>query len=391
MFESICVGRPGGEIDSRMLGFIADCLLFYDRVFVVVNHKGFESLARVCGPDTLWGLLADGPLQVIYQENRLGIATEKLSGTDYHSFIGFHGKGYTAQDFVVKTVQDLVGKSGAGRRIGTRICDRIIKRHFDPKQAFDWVEQVSNNGDSDYLVRELLRELAPGYHLHNARFRVCREGDRYTIDSSVDFELADSAYRAISTDDSHLTPALILSHLYEGHANLTAAAETASEVGADPLESLLARAQIEACVRRTQTGEATIQLFQDVVLDTRSVGEAIASGQRNFDDLRRLIEEADKFRVWVRKQPADSDLLKEYAKACSTISWADKLPNKARRFFLFNAVGTALSLTLDPLTGAAVGLGLNAADTFLFDKLVSGWKPSQFVAGPLASFVTQDS
>jgi hypothetical protein len=118
------------------------------------------------------------------------------------------------------------------------------------------------------------------------------------------------------------------------------------------------------------------------------VGDAVASGQRNFDELRQLIEAADKFRTWIRNREPDSELLKEYAKACSSVSWAESLPNKTRRFFLFNAIGTGLSFTLDPLTGAAAGLGLNAIDTFLFEKFVSGWKPSQFIAGPLSSFVS---
>src|SRR6185437_1906149 len=103
------------QIDSRLLGFIGECLLFYDRVLVVVNHKGFESLARICGSDTLWGLLADGPLQIIFQENRLAILGEKLNGTDCHSFIASEVRQYTAQNFVVKTMQELVGRPGAGR------------------------------------------------------------------------------------------------------------------------------------------------------------------------------------------------------------------------------------------------------------------------------------
>ena len=391
MFESICVGRPGGEMDSLLLGFIAECLLFYDRVFVVMNHKGFESLARVCGPDTLWGLLADGPLQIVYQENRLGVASQRRDGRDYHTFVASEVPRCTAQAFIVKTMQELVGKSGTGRRMGTRICDRIVKRRFDANRAFDWIEEISNSGDIDHFVSKLLTALAPDYQVDETlRFRICRDGDWHLIDSSVNFGLADRAYQLTSAADSHLTPALILSHLYEGQANLVAAAEAASEVGTDPLGSLLATAQIELCLRRARKGAATIQSFQEVLLDARSVGSAIASGERTFEDLRRLIDEASKFRDWVRNQQPDLDLLKEYARACTSVSWAEKLPNKAQRFLLFNSVATVLSLALDPLTGAAVSLGLSAADTFLVEKLISGWKPSQFVARPLNSFVAKD-
>jgi hypothetical protein len=40
-----------------------------------------------------------------------------------------------------------------------------------------------------------------------------------------------------------------------------------------------------------------------------------------------------------------------------------------------------------PAAGAAVGVGLSAADTFLLDKLLKGWKPNQFVEGPLKEFI----
>jgi hypothetical protein len=267
MFDSICVGRPGGAFDPAMLGFIAESLLFYGRVFVVVNHAGFESLARICGAETLSALLADGPLQLIFQENRLGVATETISGDAHHSFIAFHGKGYEAQHFVVKTIQELVGRSGAGRRLGNKICDRIDKRYFDPEKGFNWVDQISTTGDSDVLVKNILSVLAPGYPNDNVRFRVHKAGSRYVIDSSIDFESADKAYRSLATDDSHLTPAWILSHLYEGHANLVAAAEVASEIGADPLEAALARAQVEACIARANTGTEKLRSFQEVLLE----------------------------------------------------------------------------------------------------------------------------
>jgi hypothetical protein len=47
----------------------------------------------------------------------------------------------------------------------------------------------------------------------------------------------------------------------------------------------------------------------------------------------------------------------------------------------------AASFLLTPLAGAAVGIGLSAGDYFLLDKVIKGWKPNQFVNGPLKDFV----
>jgi hypothetical protein len=63
------------------------------------------------------------------------------------------------------------------------------------------------------------------------------------------------------------------------------------------------------------------------------------------------------------------------------------LPAKSVRWLLFNAAGLALAAVTSPAAGAAVGVGLSAADTFLLDKLLKGWKPNQFVEGPLKEFI----
>jgi hypothetical protein len=78
--------------------------------------------------------------------------------------------------------------------------------------------------------------------------------------------------------------------------------------------------------------------------------------------------------------------LQEYEKAISAESWFSGLPAKVIRFSFFGL--TALKLeALFSSVGAAAGLALNAADQFLLDKLMEGWKPSQFIEGPLSQFV----
>ena len=48
------------------------------------------------------------------------------------------------------------------------------------------------------------------------------------------------------------------------------------------------------------------------------------------------------------------------------------------------ALGAAFT---NPITGTAAGTALSLADSFLLDKLIKGWKPSQFIDGPLKDFV----
>jgi hypothetical protein len=47
-------------------------------------------------------------------------------------------------------------------------------------------------------------------------------------------------------------------------------------------------------------------------------------------------------------------------------------------------------LAMTPGAGVATGIGLSAADYFLLDRLLKGWKPNQFVEGSLRPFLRKE-
>jgi hypothetical protein len=54
-----------------------------------------------------------------------------------------------------------------------------------------------------------------------------------------------------------------------------------------------------------------------------------------------------------------------------------------------NGLSALAAVTLSPAAGIAAGVGLNAADYYLIDRLIKGWKPNQFLEGPLKNFLLQ--
>jgi hypothetical protein len=88
------------------------------------------------------------------------------------------------------------------------------------------------------------------------------------------------------------------------------------------------------------------------------------------------------FKKWLKEKDPNADLLREYCREVSRLDWADKLPTKTLRWLVFTAIGLAAG----PL-GAVVGTAIGATDTFLIDRLLKGWKPNQFVEGPLRRFL----
>ncbi len=112
------------------------------------------------------------------------------------------------------------------------------------------------------------------------------------------------------------------------------------------------------------------------------------SGARNFPDVVRLVEQAKKFKEWLRTQDPDEHIRKAYLRDVSHANWADNLPLKTLRWLIFTAGGLALGAAFtNPLTGTIAGTALSLADSFLLDKVIRGWKPSHFIDGPLKDFV----
>ena len=93
----------------------------------------------------------------------------------------------------------------------------------------------------------------------------------------------------------------------------------------------------------------------------------------------KLLENSDRFREWIAGQPADVSLLTAFYDEITKDSWVDKLPPKAIRFSIFSALGYTIDAVGGGGLGTLAGLGVNAVDSFLVDKLIKGWKPHQFV------------
>ncbi len=70
-------------------------------------------------------------------------------------------------------------------------------------------------------------------------------------------------------------------------------------------------------------------------------------------------------------------------------TWVESYPAKAFRWIILLAISMAL-LPANPLISVGVGGALSAADSFLVEQLVRGWRPNQFIDGPLKEFLERE-
>jgi hypothetical protein len=393
MFESICVGRHdflGGGVD---FGRLAEALVFYQRVHFLAEEETFKSLIRTCGTDVVLELCHMGRLTIHFAENMPAAATRDLdTPMERHGLITAKVQNHNFLTQATKFFEEYCGPSGKGfNKILTQFS-RSVQTFEHPKSVLEHVQ--SDLADRGYVrasVQGLLSALAPEYQQPNPLvFDVTLGSDEHLrVDANIDFRAANESYhRRISPEHSSLSRAAILAHLLTTRSNLEVASDISGDLALGPVSSIIGANKIAKVVEAHEKNRDALDRFVDFAVDdSRAIGQAISNRERNFSDVLKLVQEAQKFKEWLKKQDESADLCKEYCREVSRVDWADKLPPKTFRMLLFNAAGLAISASTSPIGGVAAGLGLSLADNFLLDKLLKGWRPDQFVNGPLRDFI----
>lgn len=106
-----------------------------------------------------------------------------------------------------------------------------------------------------------------------------------------------------------------------------------------------------------------------------------------FKDVVAILPKAAKFKEWLHSDAPQRDVVKAYFREVIAPTWIDKLPSKVVRWFVFTGAGIGLDIIGAGGLGTVAGVGLGVVDSFLLDRLIRGWKPSQFVDDHLRKLI----
>ena len=395
MFDTITLGPFGAPNASIDAGLLAECLVFYRRVYVVTGAATFKTLVRVCGADELLELCDMGSLEIVFMDNMTAIASME---TNVGACLDLKLISSPSMRFsrIARAVADEEG--GISGRKANRLFDKLIKTvkrsEYDKEIMKNSQGDLTNAGYLEEAVRSALSYLAPEYHLPVPLIfrpqQVPKFGVRY--ETNIDFAGANESYhRRVSTKDASLSPAYLLALITSAEPDILIASRSSTEFAVDPLKSMIVSSRVAEIVRKSTANGERLESFQEVVVnEIRSIREAVNSGDRSFREVIRLVEQAHKFKEWIRQTSEDSLVRDEYCKSVAAADWADKLPPKSIRFLVMTGLSALAGLALTPASGIAVGVGLNAADYFLLDRLLKGWKPNQFIEGNLKPFLKHE-
>ena len=391
MFESICIRRqhPFELSEPLDLGFLAEAMLFYQSVHLIANGSTISQLVRECGPHLLIELLKEQFLKISYVEKIIGVAPSdaEMSRRVYLPLTVHPTDGsWSLEKLAPEIFSKAASGPGWGRRLGREFAELVPTIDLDNKLISSVRADFADQKYMKEAVAQLLGVLAPTYRLpQDYHFELFKEGNAFRLDTNIDFEQANEIFTQREQKAGYtLTPDRLLIYIFDARNDLFFASRESAELATQPSSAAIIDVKFRKILAARSKSQYNIEVFQEMVLaNSHEIGESIKSGLRTWRDFLMLLKEARKFKEeFLRQKDPDASLIYEYNKALDKKTWLDKLPTKAMRFLIFTGGGL--------IVPALAALGLSAADSFVVDRLLGGWKPNQFVNGPLKRFARLD-
>jgi len=385
MFEKITFTRQDKHSSDTPIdiGWLVECMLFYNKTVVMAEQSILKQLVRYFGIDNLVRLIEAEILEIVYTESRVGIHTQAINNIQYHNSVRFSSPQYTIFDVLNKICTEVTGKTGKGRRTANKIRDKI-------KTSTDETNKVLLGANSSMLEQDYIdfaakfiinQKLPSPIDLSNNFFRTEKTPNGIKVTSNFDFQILNHLYhKVIPPSHSSLTPSSILINVLDLEEELYFSSLNLSEMATSEISSTLAKRKFNDIINKSEKSADKISHFQGFVLDeAKDLRGAINSDKVEIDKLMDVLIKSTKFKSWLSKLDSDRNLIKDYHLEVTKESFVDKLPAKSVRFSFFTGLGIASDALITGGLGTAVGISAGALDSFYLDKLISGWKPNQFI------------
>jgi hypothetical protein len=234
----------------------------------------------------------------------------------------------------------------------------------------------------DFAAKFIINQKLPSpIDLSNNFFRTEKTPNGIKVTSNFDFQILNHLYhKVIPPSHSSLTPSSILINVLDLEEELYFSSLNLSEMATSEISSTLAKRKFNDIINKSEKSADKISHFQGFVLDeAKDLRGAINSDKVEIDKLMDVLIKSTKFKSWLSKLDSDRNLIKDYHLEVTKESFVDKLPAKSVRFSFFTGLGIASDALITGGLGTAVGISAGALDCFYLDKLISGWKPNQFI------------
>ena len=392
MFEHIVLRRATGGLPISA-GYIAEALLYYQKLHLFVDRGTLFHLVKQLGTESILALLSRPDVSAVYCEEILGTKTDSVGVSQHHNYVAITWSGHkdvgelkSPADRLQYELERQGTPKKEAKQFSTAFLKRVPIRKFSGNHFLD-------GGIPSAAKRDLL-DLE--YAKQAIRHAVAATPGGYTVGDELKLEVIDSdlgcyVFSNLDLDAINkkraqaappiepLTIAYLLSNILDARADLALSSFYGGDFVTSEVTSSIIQARHTEFLRRSNINVASRRQFIEVVLpDSPCLAEVIDSGERSFDEFLLLLDRAGRFKDWLRKVNPDEDLVRSYMRDISSEGWIQRLPAKSLRYIL--------TLALDA-TNPGAGLVAGFMDNFVVEKLLSGWRPNHFISGRLGPFV----
>ncbi|WP_395175214.1 hypothetical protein [Roseibium alexandrii] len=379
------------------IGLIAETLLFYQKVYLVLDHGSLISLCNDIGIDNLISLIDKDFIQISFMKQSFATLSVSRPPFTFYGFAQSETSNGTkkriskseAVYFALKRLDTLPNNlSECADLLSSKI--RLEKFHRDSSNILQSSrEDLLDDDFTNESARSLVNTLLPDFKIpYNWTFKTIKTVDGISVITNFDFDEINKIYNPLGSEGyEKIDASNVLSRILNARADLTFSSKYNCDLVTNPASSRIIEKKFSKLINKSISNQDEISIFQKTHLDGRNIRDALNSGERTFAEFLQLLEKSKQFRTWLDDAEAETGLLREYYNSAINGSWAGRLPGKSIRFSIFTGLGMTADALFPTGIGTAAGLGLGAADTFLLDRLLKGWKPNHFVDDVFFNFV----
>lgn len=392
MFQNIILRRAD---DGQPISFgqVAEALLYYQNVHLIIDRGTLTSLIKQIGTGRLLSLLGRPGFTAVYCEEILATKTDSVGSLQAHQFVALMITGnQTIGKFksLTERIQYSLEQEGISRAEAKRFAKVFVNRVPARKLSGDHFIDggIPAAGKNDLLdpsfrheaIKQVIASIPGGYEAGDSiKIEIVDSDLGMYVFHNIDLERI-NRYRATqSATPDNLTVAHLLNNVLEARADLALASHYGGDFTTSAITSSILQTRYSEILRRSNLNINARQQFSEVTLpDSPTIAEVIDSGERSFDEFFLLLDKAARFKTWLAAVNPDENLVRTYLTDVTSESWIQRLPVKTMRYLFTIALDAA-----NPIAGLVAGF----TDTFLMDKLLGGWRPNHFVSSRLGPFI----
>lgn len=333
MFEKICI-KPTTLNNPTDIGFIAENLLYYQDVNVIVAPDTIPIFLNNCGEDTLIELLTHRNLNLYVRNNILGIAVHKdTHGENSYAFDLFSSRSLDREEVVFRGIFESTGRRGYSKRIAQRIAPHIKEIEYK-KEIYEHIkEDVQDSNYVNRVITEMLKSKNIQINITDIECMFLCNNDKYKFVTNF------------SNNGDVIDPSSLLLNIIETRGDVHLSASLNAEIATTDMNTSLMKIKFRDMYNKVLKNNEDLFQFNDFILNNgHAIREVINDGERTFTDFLKVLDKSDKFRDWLQNIDEKGNIIKEYHNAVTKETWVDKLPAKSFRWSFFTGAGLLIDL-----------------------------------------------